>query len=128
MLVSHKKTIFKIIFLLAIFLLPATGAANSKSMRQNLQGQKLLSIAENEMLLREDFFRYELKLSEEKILLIASKQKQYLQKVLQFEKEATEGALDAVPSKFITIRNYQNWLRSFLGIANYELLLALDPA
>ena len=124
----HKTTIFIILFTTTVLLLPALVAANSANMRQNLQGQKLLSVVENEMLLREDFFRYELKLSEEKILLIASKQKQYLQKVLQFEKEATEGALDAVPSKFITIRNYQNWLRSFLGIANYELLLALDPA
>ena len=124
----HKTTIFIILFTTTVLLLPALVAANSANMRQNLQGQKLLSVVENEMLLREDFFRYELKLSEEKILLIASKQKQYLHKVLQFEKEATEGALDAVPSKFITIRNYQNWLRSFLGIANYELLLALDPA
>ncbi len=123
----HKTTIFIILFTTTVLLLPALVAANSASMRQNLQGQKLLSVVENEMLLREDFFRYELKLSEEKIQLIASKQKQYLQKVVQFDREAAEGALDAVPSKFITIRNYQNWLRSYLGVANYELLLTLDP-
>ena len=118
---------FKMFLVAAVVLSPAVGAASSASMRQNLQGQKLLSVAENEMLLREDFFRYDLKLSEEKIQTIATKQKLYLEKVIQFDKEAAEGALDAVPSKFITIRNYQNWLRSFLGTANYDLLLALDP-
>lgn len=120
-------TFFKILLSSVIALLPATVAASSSSMRQNMQGQKLLSVAENDLLLREDFFRYDLKISEEKIQEIAAKQKLYLQKVIQFDKEASEGALDAVPSKFITIRNYQNWLRSFIGAENYELLLALDP-
>ncbi len=118
-----QKTVFN--FVLALFLLfaPTTVYGNSRSSQQNLQGQRLLSSAENDALLREDFFRYELKISEEKIQIISQKQKQYLQRVLQFDELAARGELDALPSKFLTIRNYQNWLRHFLGAEHYELLL-----